>query len=121
MDNYNIDLQSSITRKKLAAMLTRLFDHWELNQEARVHLLGGSELKEGHALLKSRDMLDRAGYLLAIHKNLRLLYPKNPNIRYAWVNFPNRVFDNFTPLYVMQSQGIIGMARIDLYLDRLIM
>ena len=121
-----IDLEDNETRKKLASMLMKLFDHWELNQKAQSNLLGISELSRGtldkyrkgiNPLPKSRDMLDRAGYLLAIHKALRLLYPKNPTVRYAWVNCSNRTFDNFTPLEVMQSQGVLGMARVARYLD----
>lgn len=121
-----IDLDDDETRKKLASMLIKLFDHWELDQRAQTNLLGLSELsrstldkyrKEINPLPKYRDMLDRAGYLLAIHKALRLLYPRNPAIRYSWVNRSNRAFDNFTPLEIMQSQGVIGMARVARYLD----
>ena len=33
----------------------------------------------------SRDMLDRARWLLGIHKSLKQLYPKNEGIRHTWV------------------------------------
>lgn len=121
-----IDLDNDETRRKLAPMLMKLFEHWELSQKSQTNLLGLSELSRStldkyrkgiNPLPKSSDMLDRAGYLLAIHKALRLLYPKNPNIRYSWVNRRNRIFDNFTPLEVMQSEGIIGIARVARYLD----
>jgi hypothetical protein len=62
-------------------------------------------------------MLDRAGWLLAIHKALRLLYPRNEALRYSWVKRRNRDFDNFTPLELMIREGIIGIAKVSRYLD----
>ena len=121
-------LEDNETRKKLASMLMKLFDHWKLNQKAQTNLLGISELsrstldkyrKGTSPLSKSRDMLDRAGYLLAIHRALCLLYPKNSTILYSWVNRSNGALDNFTPLEIMQSQGIIGIARVARYLDHI--
>lgn len=126
VSDLQIDFDDPEVRKKLAIMLTTLFEHWELNQRAQTNLLGISEqsrstldkYRKGESPLpKSRDMLDRAGYLLAIHKALRLLYPKNPDIRYSWVSRPNQAFDNYTPLEVMQSQGVLGIARVARYLD----
>lgn len=122
----NVDLESPEARRKLASMLMTLFEHWELDQRSQLNLLGLSEesrsalskYRKGESPLpKSRDMLDRAGYLLAIHKALRILYPKNPEIRYSWVNRHNKAFDNFTPLEVMQTQGVLGTARVARYLD----
>lgn len=121
-----VDLGTPEARKKLAMMLMKLFEHWELDQRSQLNLLGLSEesrsalhkyRKGESALPKSRDMLDRVGYLLAIHKALRILYPKNPDIRYSWVNRHNKAFDNFTPLEVMQTQGVLGTARVARYLD----
>ncbi len=121
-----IDLEATEARKKLAVMLMKLFEHWELDQRSQLNLLGLSEesrsalnkyRKGESALPKSRDMLDRVGYLLAIHKALRILYPKNPEIRYSWISRHNKAFDNFTPLEVIQTQGVLGAARVARYLD----
>lgn len=121
-----IDMADPEARKKLAIMLMKLFVHWKLDQSAQLNLLGMSEnsrsaldkYRKGESPLpKSRDMLDRAGYLLAIHKALRILYPKNKDICYSWVNLRNKAFDNLTPLDVIQSQGVLGAARVARYLD----
>jgi hypothetical protein len=64
-----------------------------------------------------RDMLDRIGWLLSIHKSLRLLYPRNEHIRYTWVNRRNRILDDQRPLDIMTSQGLIGIARVARFLD----
>lgn len=113
-------------RKDLAKMLIKLFKHWNLNTEQQLSLLGLStssrkvlsEYAEGaKGITKNRDTFDRVGYLLAIHKALRLLYPENPSTRYKWVTLKNKAFDNFTPVEIMIDEGIIGLARIARYLD----
>jgi hypothetical protein len=62
-------------------------------------------------------MLDRIGWLLSIHKSLRLLYPRNENIRYTWINRQNRMLNEQKPLDVMKNQGLIGIASVARYLD----
>jgi hypothetical protein len=62
-------------------------------------------------------MLDRAGWLLAIHKALRLLFPYSENLRFSWIKRRNRNFGNLTPLEIMMREGIIGLAKVSRYLD----
>ena len=120
-----IDIESSEARKKLALMVTRLFEHWKITTADQLELLGLSrtsraqisKYRNGGAVPSSRDMLDRIGWLLSIHKSLRLLYPRNQNIRYTWVKRRNRVLDDQRPLDIMKYQGLIGVARVARYLD----
>jgi hypothetical protein len=120
------DLASADARKKVAKALMRLFDQWDLDNATRLNLLGLSEnsralltqYRRGEkALSASRDALDRAGWLLAIHKALRLLYPQNDQLRHSWVNRRNRALGNYRPLEMMTEKGIIGLANISRYLD----
>jgi hypothetical protein len=120
------ELASSENREKLAQLMARLFEHWQLDTASQLNLLGLSEnsrallskYRTGTAALPAtRDTLDRAGWLLAIHKALRLLYPRNPALRYGWVHAPNRAFENFTPLEIMKQRGLIGIAIVARYLD----
>lgn len=121
----NINFESEKVRSGLAKLLMRLFEHWELDTSTQLNLLGLSEksrvlltkYKDGMPLPKSRDVLDRAGWLLAIHKALRLLYPYNPTLRHSWIKRRNLKFNNLTPLDVMREQGLIGIARVSRYLD----
>lgn len=121
----DLNLQSQEARGELAKMIIKLFDLWNLTTADQLELLGLSpksrsllaKYAKGEALPEGRDSLDRVGWLLAIHKALRLLYPQNPEIRYSWVNRRNTAFDNLTPLAVMKEQGIIGLARVSRYLD----
>lgn len=122
-----IDLTTIESRAALARMITKLFTLWSIPPSDQLDLLGLSpksrsslsRYSSGKALPQRRDVLDRTGYLLAIHKSLRLLYPKNEDICYTWVKQRNTAFDNFTPLEVMKKQGIIGMAKVDAYLESL--
>ena len=120
-----IEIESSDARKKLALMVTRLFDLWKISTGDQLELLGLSrtsraqisKYRNGGAVPSSRDMLDRIGWLLAIHKSLRLLYPRNESIRYTWVKRRNRILDDQRPLDIMKNQGLIGVARVARYLD----
>ena len=120
-----VDLETRESRQALARMVIRLFQHWKIATADQLNLLGLSETSRamlsrdarGEALLSTRDMKDRVGWLLSIHKALRLLYPRNEEMRYSWVNRRNAAFGNLTPLAIMKEQGIIGIARVSRYLD----
>ena len=124
-EETHINLENSDARRKLAQMVTRLFELWDLPTADQLELLGLSrtsraqisKYRKGGALPSSRDMLDRIGWLLSIHKSLRLLYPRNANIRHTWVKRRNRILDDQRPLDIMKYQGLIGIARVARYLD----
>lgn len=120
------DFFNEQSRKALAKMILKLFSLWGLNDEDRANLLGCSPdsqtaieaCKNGEGWLDNRDVLDRVGWLLAIHKSLGILYPHNSEIRYSWILRRNKVFDNLTPLDVMKEQGVIGISKVSHYLDQ---
>lgn len=124
-EETHINIESGEARKKLARMVTRLFELWNITTADQLELLGLSrtsraqlsKYRNGGAVPSSRDMLDRIGWLLSIHKSLRLLYPRNENIRYTWVKRRNRILDDHRPLDIMKHQGLIGVARVARYLD----
>ena len=124
-EETRVNIENSDARRKLARMVTRLFELWELPSADQLELLGLSRTsraqisryRKGGAVPSSRDMLDRIGWLLSIHKSLRLLYPRNENIRYTWVKRRNRILDDQRPLDIMKYQGLIGIARVARYLD----
>jgi len=124
-EETRVNIENSDARRKLARMVTRLFELWDLPTADQLELLGLSrtsraqisKYRNGGALPSSRDMLDRIGWLLSIHKSLRLLYPRNENIRYTWVKRRNQILDDQRPLDIMKYQGLIGIARVARYLD----
>ena len=125
IETPQVDLQSKDSRKKLAVMVMRLFSLWSLPTQDQLNLLGLSstsramlsKYSKGEPLSSSRDMLDRVGWLLAIFKALRLLFPYNEDLQHSWIHRKNKSFDNRPPLEVMLEEGLIGLARVSRYLD----
>jgi hypothetical protein len=68
-------------------------------------------------LPNTQDILDRAGWLLDIHKALRSLYPNNPGLCYQWILLQNVVFANQSPLDYMKYHGLIGIAKVARFLQ----
>ncbi len=116
----------TIDRKAIAGMLVRLFDHWKLSTEEQLDALGFAtsnravlaRYRRGEPISGSRDTLERAGHLLGIHKNLRLLFPQNRDLAYAWIKTRNLAFDNRTPIEVIREFGFAGLLMVLAYLDR---
>lgn len=118
--------KSEINREKIAAMLMKMFELWGLSTEEQLDALGLAKdnrtalkrYREGHSISSSRDMMDRAGNLLAIHKNLRLLFPRNQDLRYRWMKTRNKAFHGRTPIETIQEMGFPGLLYVRSYLDR---
>lgn len=115
-------------RSALARMVTRVFEHWGLGSEDQLAMLGLSagnraalsRYRKGEPLAANRDLLERAGHLLAIHKNLRLIFPQDQDrdLAYAWMTRRNRAFEGLTPVEVVREWGFAGMLMVRAYLDR---
>ena len=113
-------------RSAIAKQIMTLFGHWNVDNATSASLLGLAEdnrtalknYRDGKPLGASRDLLDRAGNLLAIHKNLRLLFPRNRELCYAWMTTPNRAFDGMAPAEVVREHGFSGLLMVRGYLDR---
>jgi hypothetical protein len=111
----------------LAKAVTRLFNLWKLSAADQLTLLGLSETNrialqryaKGEALAANRDLLERVGHLLGIHKSLKLLYPHNPEIVSRWMSSPNAKFDGATPVDVVRRFGFGGLLMVRGTLDRM--
>lgn len=121
-----VDLQSDQARRDLARTVASLFGKWGLSTEEQLSLLGMSpesrkvlpQYRRGErALPNAPDTLARAGYLLGIHKGLRLLFPESEALRYGWVKLGNRMLEGQTPLGVMLRDGLLGVARMARFVD----
>lgn len=121
-----VEVNHPIDRSAIARMLMKLFDHWGMSTEEQLDVLGLStanraalsRYRKGEPIAQNRDMLDRAGYLLAIHKNLRLLFPRNRDLAYSWMRTRNKAFDGRTPVEVIREWGFAGLLTVRAYLDR---
>lgn len=117
---------SEADRATLARMIIVLFRHWELAAADQLALLGLSEsnrgllsrYERGDPLGKSRDLIDRVNLLLAIHKNLRLIFPHNRDLAYSWMSKANLAFDGQSPVQVVRGYGLVGLHFIRAHLDQ---
>lgn len=113
-------------RSALARMVINLFGHWGLGSEDQLAMLGLSagnraalsRYRKGEPLAASRDLLERVGHLLAIHKNLRLIFPRDRDLAYAWMTQRNRAFEGMTPVEAIREWGFTGLLMVRAYLDR---
>lgn len=119
-----VDLQSREGRQRLARMVLALFEHWSLSSAEQAALLGLApdnratiaRYRRGEPLGESRDLLERAGHLLGIHKSLRILFPHDRDLAYAWIKTPNQRLGT-SPLQLMITRGFEGLLAIRRYLD----
>jgi transcriptional regulator with XRE-family HTH domain len=119
-----IDTSTREARGRLAAMVTKLLDHWHLSATQQAELLGLSSgsrstlarYRSGEPLADSRDLLDRAGHLLGIHKSLRLLFPHDRDLAYRWMTQPNRRL-GARPVDLVVEHGFEGLLAVRRYLD----
>lgn len=106
--------------------MVALFSKWGLSTDEQMALLGMSP--ESRKVLKpyrlgerglpdARDTLERAGYLMGIHKGLRLLFPDDEALRFSWVKRRNSALAGRRPLDVMLEDGFIGLARVARLVD----
>src|SRR3954470_11944633 len=121
----DVDLHSRASREKLARMVVRLFEYWNLAAPDQAALLGLSaaspatvaRYRKGEPFGDSADLLARAGHLLGIHKALRILFPHDHDLAYRWIRAPNRRFEGATPLEVIRRHGYEGILAVRRYLD----
>lgn len=119
-----VDLRSRDARERLARMVAQLLDHWGLSATEQAAVLGLSpenrstiaRYRHGAPLADSRDLLDRAGHLLGIHKSLRILFPQDRDLAYRWISTPNRRF-GMRPIDVIIRFGFEGLLAVRRYLD----
>ena len=115
-----------INHSQITPMLLKMFDLWSLSTEERLSALGLSTKNRaalkcytnGSSISASRDMLDRAGYLIAIHNNLKLLFPKNPELAYSWMKTRNKALHGNSPIETIAVMGFPGLLFIRSYLNR---
>jgi Protein of unknown function (DUF2384) len=70
----------------------------------------------GAPLADNRDLPDRAGHLLGIHKSLRLLFPYDRDLAYRWMTQPNGRLAA-RPVDVIIAQAFEGLLALRRYLD----
>ena len=121
-------MTETIDRVAIAGMLMKLFQRWNLETDEQLEFLGLSSMnkgtltryRNGAPISKNRDMMDRAGHLLGIHKNLRLLFPHDRDLAYTWIKIRNKAFQYKSPGEVIGDYGFAGLLMVHSYLDKAI-
>jgi hypothetical protein len=125
--SQSVTTQAANDRGAISKMLMQLFGHWAISTEDQLDMLGLARdnraalarYRKGVPMSASRDANERAGHLLAIHKNLRLLFPHNRELAYRWMSTRNRAFDGHTPVDMVKDFGFAGLLMVRSYLDRM--
>jgi len=126
-NTHSATTQETSDRGSISKMLMQLFGHWAISTEDQLDMLGLARdnraaltrYRKGVPMSASRDANERAGHLLAIHKNLRLLFPHNRDLAYRWMSTRNKAFEGRTPVDVVKDFGFAGLLMVRSYLDKM--
>ena len=114
-----IMLDDRANRKRLAGMVTNLFACWDLSDGEACMLLGKPSddlgdlrrYRNGAPIAEDPELIQRIGHLLAIHKALRIIFPRNKELAYRWASQPNSRFEGKRALDIMTG-SCEGLAEI---------
>ena len=107
----------------LLRMTFRLFEIWRLDAHQQAILLGvrsTSTIYRWRKLGVKRiriETLERIAHLLAIHKRLRLLFYRNPDLGRNWVRTNNKAFKGKPPIDTMLQGGMSDLELVRRYLE----
>lgn len=113
-------------RMALTQGIVHLLDQWGADAEGQVAILALPQGTRAGAIRQYRKntpfpddplVMERIEHLLGIADALRTAHPRNANMDAVWMNRPNRLFDNRTPLRVMIEDGLSGVVAVRAQLD----
>lgn len=114
----------SITRSLLPALFN-IFSEWRLKGAQQMILLGLSNEKtlynwKSHPekAKLTRDLLERASYILGIYKSLQILFPDQV-LADRWLSTPNDnpLFNGMAPLDRLLAGQVVDLATVRYFLD----
>jgi hypothetical protein len=111
------------TQEDIARVLGKTFwqivEHYGLSQKDQATLLGIKENRQRLNSLKSKqeipddpDKLLRVGHLVGIHKSLRILFPQNRDVVYAWLKTKRDLFQGRSALEYIAEDPIDSLPRL---------
>ncbi|MDE0152313.1 MAG: MbcA/ParS/Xre antitoxin family protein [Gammaproteobacteria bacterium] len=114
----------SVTRSLLPAIFN-IFSDWNLKGAQQMVLLGLSNEKtlynwknQPEKAKLTRDLLERASYILGIYKSLQILLPDR-TLADQWLSTPNDnpLFNGTTPLDRLLAGQVVDLATVRNFLD----
>jgi hypothetical protein len=109
----------------LLRMTFRLFEMWDLDTPQQAVLLGMRSTstiyrwrKHGAKRLRA-ETLERISHLLAVHKRLRLLFYRNPELGISWIRTPNKApcFGGSPPIDILLRGKMLDFELVRRYLE----
>ena len=113
-------------RMALTQLIVNVLDNWGASSEGQVSILAlpvGTRagamrhFRKDTPLPDDQKVRERIEHLLGIADALRTAHPRNANMDALWMNRPNRLFDQRTPLDVMIEDGLDGVVMVRAHLD----
>jgi hypothetical protein len=65
-----------------------------------------------------REEYERVGHLLGIHRSLCLLFPRNRDVVYGWMEMCDRAFGGMTSVEAIKGYWFARLMVVRAYLDR---
>jgi len=99
--------------------IDRISDIWRLTENERVALFGdvaSAKFHRAHVADLTNDQFERLSYVVGIFGGLESVFEATDDTT-SWIRSANNDFENLTPLDVMTSAGIAGLARVRSYVD----
>jgi hypothetical protein len=97
----------------------KIAEYYSLTHKEIALLLGIKENRQRLAALKKNseipedpDKLLRVSHLVSIHKNLRILFPQNREVVYAWLKTKRDLFQGKSALEFIAEDPLQSMTRL---------
>lgn len=106
-------------QRVLGSAFWKIAEHYSLTHKEIALLLGIKENRQRLAALKKNaeipedpDKLLRVSHLVSIHKNLRILFPQNREVVYAWLKTKRELFQGKSALEYIAEDPLQSMTRL---------
>jgi hypothetical protein len=115
MENKNTNKKRDLSEEMVLGKAFWTMAHlYGFNREQQAGLLGLPnyrqrliKLEKEQLIPKDVDKKNRVGLLLGIHKNLRILFPYNREIVYAWLSKPQEELGGLVPIdFILENPSL---------------
>ena len=113
-ETFLTNMHTTEGRRALAEVVLSQFRHWELYKADQARLLGVESMEplwQGAPLPDEKNVLERAGLLLAIGRALEQRFVDQPWMQERWIGMPNIGLQGQTPLQRM-LEGSVGIREV---------
>ena len=97
----------------------KLVNHYGLTRSETAILLGIKDnrqrlmgLEKSETIPDDPDKVLRVGYLIGIHKNLRIIFPHNRDIVYSWMKTPSNLLNGISPMDYLMADPMNSLPRL---------